>query len=280
MSAPGSPQALTPKPFEGEGDLMSAPAAPLTEPSARSPTASPAGPPAGPLVALHELRKSYHRGRPNEVEVLHGLQLEVRSGEFVALIGPSGSGKSTLLNVLGLLEPPSAGSYRLLGKETAGLDDAALTRLRGRALGFVFQFHHLLPAFSALENVTLPLLMRAGRVGAAEQARAGELLAAMGLAVALHKRPGELSGGMQQRVAIARALVAAPPLVLADEPTGNLDRHSADEVFGLLRRLHGELHTAFIVVTHDPALAARCDRVVELVDGRIVADRPNRAQRP
>ncbi|MCP5271814.1 MAG: ABC transporter ATP-binding protein [Burkholderiaceae bacterium] len=225
------------------------------------------------LLLLEGLRKSYNVGRPNEVEVLHGLALQVRRGEFVALIGPSGSGKSTLLNVLGLLEPPTAGSYRLLDQETAGLDDTALTRLRGQALGFVFQFHHLLPAFTALENVTLPMLMRDGRVTPAAETRARELLDAIGLGEALHKKPGELSGGMQQRVAIARALASRPPLVLADEPTGNLDRHSADEVFGLMRRLHGELGTAFLVVTHDPSIAARCDRVIELVDGRIVSDR-------
>jgi lipoprotein-releasing system ATP-binding protein len=228
-----------------------------------------------PLITLTGLRKSYNLGRPNEAEVLHGLDLRVARGEFVALIGPSGSGKSTLLNVLGLLEPPTAGSYHLLGRETAGLDDGTLTRLRGEALGFVFQFHHLLPAFSALENVTLPALMRDGRVDAAAEARAREVLATMGLADALHKRPGELSGGMQQRVAIARALVGRPPLVLADEPTGNLDRASSDEVFALMRRMHRELGTAFVVVTHDPRLAARCDRIVELVDGRIESDTPN-----
>jgi lipoprotein-releasing system ATP-binding protein len=226
-----------------------------------------------PLVVLDGLRKSYNLGRPNEVEVLHGLALQLQRGEFAALIGPSGSGKSTLLNVLGLLEPPTAGSYRLLGQETAGLDDTALTRLRGQALGFVFQFHHLLPAFSALENVTLPMLMRDGRIDPAAETRARDLLDAMGLGDALHRKPGELSGGMQQRVAIARALAARPPLVLADEPTGNLDRHTADEVFGLMRQLHRELGTAFLVVTHDPSIAARCDRVVELVDGRIVDDR-------
>jgi lipoprotein-releasing system ATP-binding protein len=235
---------------------------------------------AEPLITLTGLRKSYNLGRPNEAEVLHGLDLQVARGEFVALIGPSGSGKSTLLNVLGLLEPPTAGSYQLLGRETAGLDDGTLTRLRGQALGFVFQFHHLLPAFSALENVTLPALMRDGRVDAAAEARAQEVLATMGLADALHKRPGELSGGMQQRVAIARALVGRPPLVLADEPTGNLDRHSSDEVFALMRRMHHELGTAFVVVTHDPRLAARCDRIVELVDGRIESDAPNDAADP
>jgi lipoprotein-releasing system ATP-binding protein len=226
------------------------------------------------LVVLQGLRKSYNLGRPNQAEVLHGLDLRIEAGEFVALIGPSGSGKSTLLNVLGLLEPPTAGSYRLLGRETAGLDDRALTLARRDTLGFVFQFHHLLPAFSALENVTLPALMLAGRVDASARERARTMLAAVGLAEAMDKRPGELSGGMQQRVAIARALVGSPPLVLADEPTGNLDRASSDEVFVLMRRMHAELGTAFLVVTHDPRLAARCDRVVELVDGCIERDAP------
>jgi lipoprotein-releasing system ATP-binding protein len=226
----------------------------------------------GPLLALAGIRKTYNAGLPNEAEVLHGIDLVVDRGEFVALIGPSGSGKSTLLNIVGLLERASAGSLHMAGQDVATLDDAGLTRQRGAVLGFVFQFHHLLPAFSALENVTLPALMRDGEVGATQQQRAKELLADVGLAAAMNKRPGELSGGMQQRVAIARALVLQPPLVLADEPTGNLDRASSDEVFALLRRLHAAFSTSFIIVTHDPRLAARCDRVVELVDGRIQRD--------
>ncbi|MCK6423507.1 MAG: ABC transporter ATP-binding protein [Burkholderiaceae bacterium] len=229
-------------------------------------------PSAAPLVALAQVRKRYNPGRPNEAEVLHGVSLTLGRGEFAALIGPSGSGKSTLLNILGLLERPSSGSYRIQGEEMVGLDDAGLTLRRRRTLGFVFQFHHLLPAFSALENVTLPVLMREGRVDRAAQERARALLQAVGLGEAMHKRPGELSGGMQQRVAIARALVLSPPLVLADEPTGNLDRHASDEVFALLRRMHAELGTSFLIVTHDPRLAARCDRLIELVDGRIEHD--------
>jgi len=228
-----------------------------------------------PLAALLELdgvRKSYNVGLPNEAEVLHGVSLRIGRGEFVALIGPSGSGKSTLLNIVGLLEHMTAGSYRIDGEEVMGLDDAALTLRRRNTLGFVFQFHHLLPAFSALENVTLPALMREGRITTAQRERARAVLAAVGLGDAMGKRPGELSGGMQQRVAIARALVLEPPLVLADEPTGNLDTASSDEVFALMRRMHAELHTSFLVVTHDPRLAARCDRVLELVDGRLVHD--------
>ena len=224
------------------------------------------------LIALADVHKSYNIGMPNEAEVLHGLSLQVARGEFVALIGPSGSGKSTLLNIVGLLERMSQGSYRINGSSVAALDDKALTLLRRDTLGFVFQFHHLLPAFSALENVTMPGLIREGHVSRQQRERARELLAAVGLAQAMDKRPSELSGGMQQRVAIARALVFDPPLVLADEPTGNLDTASSDEVFVELRRMHKERGTSFIIVTHDPRLAARCDRVVELVDGAIARD--------
>jgi lipoprotein-releasing system ATP-binding protein len=225
-----------------------------------------------PLIELVDLKKSYNIGLPNEAEILHGISLHVGMGEFIALIGPSGSGKSTLLNLIGLLERMTSGSYRIQGQETSGLDDAALTLLRRQMLGFVFQFHHLLPAFSALENVTLPALMREGRVSAAQNERARAVLAAVGLANAMNKRPSELSGGMQQRVAIARALVLNPPLVLADEPTGNLDTASSDEVFSLLRRLHAELNISFVIVTHDQRLAARCDRTIEIVDGRLKRD--------
>ncbi len=225
-----------------------------------------------PLIALDGIRKSYNLGQANQTEVLHGIDLRVARGEFVALMGPSGSGKSTLLNILGLLEPMTSGSYRLLGEEMHGQDDAGLTLRRRQILGFVFQFHHLLPAFTALENVTLPALMAQGTVSAPQLRRARDLLADVGLAAALHKRPAELSGGMQQRVAIARAVVLEPSLVLADEPTGNLDQTSSAEVFAVLRRLHAQHGTAFIVVTHDAHLAGRCDRLLELVDGRLHRD--------
>ncbi|MGE0100481.1 MAG: ABC transporter ATP-binding protein [Hydrogenophaga sp.] len=225
-----------------------------------------------PLIELSEVRKTYNPGLPSEAEVLHGLNLRLMPGEFIALIGPSGSGKSTLLSIIGLLERMSSGTYRFQGEEVQGLDDNGLTMRRRNLLGFVFQFHHLLPAFTALENVTMPALMAEGRVSAAQLARARELLDAVGLAHAMDKRPSQLSGGMQQRVAIARALVMEPPLVLADEPTGNLDTASSDEVFVQLRRMHAERGVSFVVVTHDPRLAARCDRLVELVDGRISRD--------
>ncbi len=228
--------------------------------------------PAPPLLELQAVCKRYNVGQPNETEVLHGVSFNIARGELVALIGPSGSGKSTLLNILGLLERMTSGSYRINGEEMVGIDDEALTLRRRTTLGFVFQFHHLLPAFTALENVTLPALMREGRVTARERERARAMLDAVGLGQAMHKRPGELSGGMQQRVAIARAMVLEPPMVLADEPTGNLDTASSDEVFALMRRMHAERSTSFLVVTHDPRLAARCDRVLELVDGRLVRD--------
>ena len=233
-------------------------------------SAPAAVPTSAPLIELNDICKTYNAGLPNEAEVLHGVSLRIGRGEFAALIGPSGSGKSTLLNIIGLLERMTTGSYRIEGDEVVGLDDAALTLRRRSTLGFVFQFHHLLPAFSALENVTLPALMREGRITPTQRERARAVLAAVGLSDAMSKRPGELSGGMQQRVAIARALVLEPPLVLADEPTGNLDTASSDEVFALMRRMHAQLHTSFLIVTHDPRLAARCDRVLELVDGRLV----------
>jgi lipoprotein-releasing system ATP-binding protein len=225
-----------------------------------------------PLVTLRDIRKRYNIGLPSEAEVLHGLDLELARGEFAALIGPSGSGKSTLLNVLGLLERATSGRYELAGQAVDGLDDDARTALRRDTIGFVFQFHHLLPAFSAVENVTLPALARDGHVGRTVRERAEALLAEVGLAAAMEKRPAELSGGMQQRVAVARALILEPALVLADEPTGNLDTASSDEVFALLRRMHEEVGTSFLVVTHDPRLAGRCDRIAEIVDGRIASD--------
>ncbi len=227
---------------------------------------------AEPLLQLEAVRKRYGQGEL-ATEVLHGIDLRLDHGEFAALIGPSGSGKSTLLNLIGLLDRPSAGRILIQGRDTAALDEAALTALRGRILGFVFQFHYLIDAFSAEENVMMPLMAARGRPTPDMRRTAAELLAAVGLA-GLEKRPAnKLSGGQQQRVAIARALAANPPLVLADEPTGNLDTASADEVFALLRRFNAERGTAFLVVTHDPRLAARCDRIIRLVDGRIVEDR-------
>lgn len=231
---------------------------------------------AAPLVRLQGLRKTYNEGLPNAEEVLHGVDLEIQPGEFTALIGPSGSGKSTLLNALGLLETATGGRYQLAGQDVTAFSDDERTTARHEKLGFIFQFHHLLPAFTALENVMLPALMRPqGEREKAMRARAAELLDAVGLQDAYLKKPQQLSGGMQQRVAIARALVLAPQLVLADEPTGNLDTQTSDSIFALLRRFNRERGTALLIVTHDPRLAARCDRIIELVDGRIADDRPN-----
>ena len=230
---------------------------------------------ADPLLELQGIRKSYGAGTDVETRVLHGIDFVLQPGEFTALVGPSGSGKTTLLNLIGLLEPPTAGSYRLLGKETAALPEQEITALRARSIGFVFQFHHLLPAFTAAENVLLPGLIADGPVSRAARERARALLADVGLADRVDFLPRKLSGGQQQRVAIARALSLAPALVLADEPTGNLDTHSADDIFALLRRFNEQAGTAFLIVTHDPRLARRCDRIVQLVDGLIAGDRPN-----
>jgi lipoprotein-releasing system ATP-binding protein len=204
--------------------------------------------------------------------VLHGIDLSISKGEFVALVGPSGSGKSTLLNLLGLLDRPTSGRIRVMGQDIELLDDAKLTKLRGRALGFVFQFHHLLPALTAEENVMMPIAVGDGRTTKEARERARELLSFVGLAHRASARPVQLSGGQQQRVAIARALAHAPPLVLADEPTGNLDTTAAADALRLMRRVHEERDTAFVIVTHDPRIAARCDRVVTLVDGSVKSD--------
>ena len=224
-----------------------------------------------PVLRLEGVRKSYGEGALAN-EVLHGIDLELARGEFAALIGPSGSGKSTLLNLIGLLDRPNAGRLLIQGHDTGALDEAALTRLRGRSLGFVFQYHHLITAFSARENVMMPLLLERGRPDDAMRAAAGALLDRVGLAPQRDSRVNRISGGQQQRVAIARALAMDPPLVLADEPTGNLDTKTADGIFDMLREINRDRGTTFLVVTHDPRLAARCDRIVELVDGRVVSD--------
>jgi lipoprotein-releasing system ATP-binding protein len=228
-----------------------------------------------PVLRLFGLRKSYAAGTAVELEVLHGIDLTLAHGEFAALIGPSGSGKSTLLNLIGLLDRPTAGTVWIADSEASRLDDSAITRLRGRTIGFVFQYHNLLPEFTALENVMMPLLAARGRPDAAMRETAAGLLAQVGLTPWQDHKASDLSGGQQQRVAIARALAMNPALVLADEPSGNLDTQSADAVFDLLRGINVRLGTTFLIVTHDPRLAARCDRIIELVDGRIVADRPN-----
>ena len=230
-----------------------------------------ADPVTNPVLQLSGIRKSYGSGE-TESEILHGIDLRLERGEFAALIGPSGSGKSTLLNLIGLLDRPSGGQLFIDGHETGQLDDTGLTRLRGQRIGFVFQHHHLIPAFTALENVAMPLLVARGRPDADMFSQAGTLLDQVGLAERKQNLANQLSGGQQQRVAIARALAMSPSLVLADEPTGNLDTHSADDVFALLREVNTRLNTTFLIVTHDRRLAARCDRIIEMVDGDIVAD--------
>ena len=226
-------------------------------------------------LRLEGVRKSYGIGTPVATEVLHGIDLVLRQGEFAALIGPSGSGKSTLLNVIGLLDHPDTGRILIEEQATQGLEDDVRTRLRGRAIGFVFQHHHLLPEFTARENVMMPLLAARGRPDDEMRARAAGLLDRVGLTPWRDHMANDISGGQQQRVAIARALAMHPPLVLADEPTGNLDTRSADGVFDLMREINVANRTTFLIVTHDPRLAQRCDRIVELVDGRIVADAAN-----
>jgi lipoprotein-releasing system ATP-binding protein len=227
------------------------------------------------ILCVEGVRKSYGVGTPVELEVLHGVDFALKRGEFAALIGPSGGGKSTLLNVIGLLDRPQAGRILIDGRDTRELDDTALTRLRGRAIGFVFQYHYLLPEFTALENVMMPVLAARGWPDAEMRQTAAGLLDKVGLSPWRDHRANNISGGQQQRVAVARALAMKPLLVLADEPTGNLDTKAADGVFDLLRSVNEATRTTFLVVTHDPRLAQRCDRIIELVDGSIVSDRPN-----
>jgi lipoprotein-releasing system ATP-binding protein len=231
-------------------------------------------PEAKEVLRLEGLRKSYNIGQPNEVEVLHGIDLRLDSADFAALVGPSGSGKSTLLNLIGLLDSPTAGELYLDGQPTRRMDDEARTALRGRQIGFVFQFHHLIGAFTALENILMPSMVAHGRPSAEMMDRARELLAAVGLEKFADRRPDQLSGGQQQRVAIARALVTRPSLLLADEPTGNLDTRTAAEVFELLRDFNARFGCAVLVVTHDPRLAESCDRTITLVDGAVLSDEP------
>lgn len=223
-----------------------------------------------PVLRLEAVSKTYNPGTAAEIEVLHDINLILQRGEFVALMGPSGSGKSTLLNIIGLLDHPTSGKLFINGEDTGALADAALTKLRGQSIGFVFQAHFLISAFTAIENVMMPMLVDQKFPSAEMRVRAHDLLVEMELDKWEDNLANNMSGGQQQRVAIARGLAMNPSLILADEPTGNLDTVSTDTVFKLMRKVNVENGTTFLIVTHNMDLAKRCDRIIEVVDGRVV----------
>lgn len=230
-----------------------------------------------PVIHMRDIVKTYYIGQPNELEILHGISLTVHTGEFVAIVGESGSGKSTLMNVIGALDRPTSGTYALDGEEVDTLDDAALSRIRNKKIGFVFQSFNLIPRVSALENVEVPLLY-AGVPAKERRERAMELLSMVGMQDRADHQPNELSGGQNQRVAIARAMANDPAILLADEPTGALDSETSHLVMDLFHQLHEERGKTIVLITHSNELAAETERIVKLSDGRIVADSGSRSR--
>ena len=225
------------------------------------------------LIEIRDITKTYRMGGDIEVHALRGVSLQVDAGELLSIMGPSGSGKSTMMNVLGCLDQPTSGEYYLDGVDVKALNDNALAEIRNRKIGFVFQTFNLLPRTTALQNVELPLVYR-GISGRERRQRVTEALEMVGLGDRIHHRPNELSGGEQQRVAIARALATQPGIILADEPTGNLDSRSGAEIVAIFQRLNREMGITVVFVTHDPDIAAHTRRIVQLLDGRIVTDEP------
>ncbi|MBQ1314100.1 MAG: ABC transporter ATP-binding protein [Acutalibacteraceae bacterium] len=226
---------------------------------------------------MRDIVKTYYIGQPNELEILHGIDLTVQTGEFLSIVGESGSGKSTLMNVIGALDRPTSGTYELDGEEVDSLDDATLSRIRNKKIGFVFQSFNLIPRVSALENVEVPLLY-AGVPSKERRARAMDLLTMVGMEDRADHQPNELSGGQNQRVAIARAMANDPAILLADEPTGALDSETSHLVMDLFHQLHEERGKTIVLITHSNELAAETERIVKLSDGRIVADSGSRSR--
>ena len=230
-----------------------------------------------PVILMRDIVKTYYIGQPNELEILHGIDLTVQTGEFLSIVGESGSGKSTLMNVIGALDRPTSGTYELDGEEVDSLDDATLSHIRNKKIGFVFQSFNLIPRVSALENVEVPLLY-AGVPSKERRARAMDLLTMVGMEDRADHQPNELSGGQNQRVAIARAMANDPAILLADEPTGALDSETSHLVMDLFHQLHEERGKTIVLITHSNELAAETERIVKLSDGRFVADSGSRSR--